>query len=100
MNEFNSILACPYCKKNLEMCESSYKCIKCNKKYDVSNNKPFFIKQSHLSSDKFLDYFIKNLKWIIPSPSFNFVAKKNISYLKKYLDRINNPRVLIIGGGR
>ncbi len=92
--KLDKILACPKCKKGLN---KKLVCSSCKKKYRCINNKPVFIKIQSASTDKTLDFFIKNIKWIIPSPSFNVFVKSNMKFFKKNM--LKKSKILIIGGG-
>ena len=92
--ELGKILACPSCKNKLN---KKLNCSSCKKKYRFINGKPAFIKVQKASTDNLINFFIKNAKWIIPSPSLNVRAKSNIKYIKKRLPK--KSKILIIGGG-
>ena len=92
--KLDKILVCPSCKTRLN---KKLSCSSCKKNYSFINGKPAFIKPQKTSTDKLLNFFIKNAKWIIPSPSFNVYAKSNIKYIKKRLPK--KSKILIIGGG-
>lgn len=94
VNNILNILTCPKCKKGLN---KKLSCSSCKKKYSFMNGKPAFIKPQKASTDKILDFVIKNVKWVIPSPSYNGYVKSNLKFLKKRLPK--KSKLLIIGGG-
>ena len=97
--KLNQILACPLCKSKLQQDKKLF-CLSCKKKYQYIKAKPAFIKPSKHSTDKILDFFINHAKWVIPSPSYNFLVKKHMKFFTKKLSKIQNPKILIIGGGQ
>lgn len=97
--KFNNILVCPFCKSKLKQ-DKKLSCLSCKKKYSYIRGKPAFVKPSKHSKDKILDFFIKHVKWMIPSPSYNFLVKKHMMFFKKNMSKISDPKILIIGGGQ
>jgi SAM-dependent methyltransferase len=110
---FQNLLACPYCKNKLSVkliCSNNL-CIKFQTKLDFVKNKPVLIDFKNFVHNKkdFLNYLNKIKKVRTKSFVWNFfksivdgnpiVTKRNIQTISDELFNIDNPSILIIGGG-
>jgi uncharacterized protein YbaR (Trm112 family)/SAM-dependent methyltransferase len=118
--EILGVLACPVCKQTLHVDDSSCLCCNdnCREMFPIVNGKPvllheknslFHIKDYTASVDtsrrkeesrlglRLLRSIIENL---VPSITYNWVAKQNYAKLTELLyARPGRPRVLVVGGG-